>query len=64
MEQRSYITSGWRPALIFLVSGAATGAITLKTLDYYYYRIEQRLLRLERETERSQQWEDEDVEED
>ncbi|MGJ5627930.1 hypothetical protein [Nostoc sp. CALU 1950] len=40
---------GWKTGLIFLVGGAVTGAATGKALDFYCWRIEQRLIRLERE---------------
>ncbi|MFW9261256.1 hypothetical protein [Nostoc sp. CALU 546] len=39
---------GWKTGLIFLVGGAV-GAATGKALDFYCWRIEQRLIRLERE---------------
>ncbi len=40
---------GWKTGLIFLVGGTVTGAATGKALDFYCWRIEQRLIRLERE---------------
>ncbi|MDZ8258992.1 hypothetical protein [Nostoc sp. ChiQUE01b] len=40
---------GWKTGLIFLVGGACTGAATGKALDFYCWRIEQRLIRIEKE---------------
>ncbi|MEH2297571.1 MAG: hypothetical protein V7K88_00440 [Nostoc sp.] len=40
---------GWKTGLIFLVGGAVTGAATGKALDFYCWRIEQRLIRIEKE---------------
>ncbi|WP_243458651.1 hypothetical protein [Nostoc sp. UIC 10630] len=40
---------GWRTGLIFLVGGTVTGAATGKALDFYCWRIEQRLIRIEKE---------------
>ncbi|MBD2536810.1 hypothetical protein H6G97_49295, partial [Nostoc flagelliforme FACHB-838] len=40
---------GWKTGLIFLVGGTVTGAATGKALDFYCGRVEQRLIRLERE---------------
>jgi hypothetical protein len=43
------LIKGWKTAIVFAISGAATGAVTGKALDFYCQRQEQRLLR--RETE-------------
>ncbi|ACC85344.1 hypothetical protein [Nostoc punctiforme] len=40
---------GWKTGLIFLVGGTVTGAATGKALDFYCWRIEQRLIRIEKE---------------
>ncbi|MHC5595611.1 MAG: hypothetical protein ACYTXC_06535, partial [Nostoc sp.] len=40
---------GWKTGLIFLVGGTVTGAATGKALDFYCGRVEQRLIKLERE---------------
>lgn len=40
---------GWKTGLIFLVGGAVTGGATGKALDFYCWRIEQRLIRIEKE---------------
>ncbi len=40
---------GWKTGLIFLVGGAVTGAAIGKTLDFYCYRTEQQLIRIEKE---------------
>jgi signal transduction histidine kinase len=40
---------GWKTGLIFLVGGTCTGAATGKALDFYCGRVEQRLIRFERE---------------
>ncbi|MCC5604700.1 hypothetical protein [Nostoc favosum] len=40
---------GWKIGLIFLVGGTVTGAATGKALDFYCGRVEQRLIKLERE---------------
>ena len=40
---------GWKTGLIFLVGGTCTGAVTGKALDFYCGRVEQRLIKLERE---------------
>ncbi|WP_244142079.1 hypothetical protein [aff. Roholtiella sp. LEGE 12411] len=42
---------GWKTALIFLVSGAITGGVTGKALDFYCERKEQRLFDIERKRE-------------
>jgi len=39
------LIKGWKTAIGFAISGAATGAITSKALDFYCQRTEQRLLR-------------------
>ncbi|MEH2325337.1 MAG: hypothetical protein V7K32_17610 [Nostoc sp.] len=41
--------NGWKTALVFLASGAITGAATGKALDFYCERVERRLIQLERE---------------
>ena len=43
------LIEGWRTGIIFLVGGTITGAATGKALDFYCGRVEQRLIRLERE---------------
>ncbi|WP_334707937.1 hypothetical protein [Nostoc sp.] len=53
-NQKSLVWSGnpiegWKTGLIFLVGGAVTGAATGKTLDFYCWRIEQQLIRIEKE---------------
>ena len=53
-NQKSLVWSGnpiegWKTGLIFLVSGAVTGAATGKTLDFYCWRIEQQLILIEKE---------------
>ncbi|MBD0388280.1 MAG: hypothetical protein ICV54_17680, partial [Nostoc sp. C3-bin3] len=40
---------GWKTGLIFLVGGTITGAATGKALDFYCWRIEQRLIRIDKE---------------
>jgi signal transduction histidine kinase len=40
---------GWKTGLIFLVGGTVTGAATGKALDFYCGRVEQQLIKLERE---------------
>jgi signal transduction histidine kinase len=40
---------GWRTGLIFLAGGTVTRAATGKALDFYCGRVEQRLIKLERE---------------
>ncbi|MDZ8264033.1 MAG: hypothetical protein RMY63_37460 [Nostoc sp. ChiQUE01b] len=40
---------GWKTGLIFLAGGTVTGAATGKALDFYCGRVEQRLIKLERE---------------
>jgi predicted membrane protein len=40
---------GWKTGLIFLVAGAITGGATGKTLDFYCWRVERRLIQIERE---------------
>ena len=40
---------GWKTGLIFLVGGTCTGAAMGKALDFYCWRIEQRLIRIEKE---------------
>jgi len=40
---------GWKTGLIFLVGGGVTGAATGKALDFYSWRIEQQLIRIEKE---------------
>jgi hypothetical protein len=39
------LIKGWKTAIVFAISGAATGAVTSKALDFYCQRQEQRLLR-------------------
>jgi hypothetical protein len=43
------LIKGWKTAIVFAISGAATGAVIGKALDFYCQRQEQRLLRRERE---------------
>ncbi|BCL40144.1 hypothetical protein [Nostoc sp. MS1] len=57
------LIKGWKTAIIFAISGAATGAVTSKALDFYCQRQEQRLLRLEREAQKKSE-QDESNEED
>jgi signal transduction histidine kinase len=40
---------GWKTGLIFLAGGTVTGATTGKALDFYCGRVEQQLIKLERE---------------
>ncbi|WP_225226224.1 hypothetical protein [Komarekiella delphini-convector] len=40
---------GWKTALVFLAGGAVTGGVTGKALDFYCWRVEQRLIQIERE---------------
>jgi signal transduction histidine kinase len=49
LEWRGGTIQGWKFALIFLAGGAVTGAVTGKALDFYCGRVEQRLIKLERE---------------
>jgi hypothetical protein len=41
----------WKTAIIFLAGGAITGGVTGKALDFYCWRVERRLIQLERERE-------------
>jgi hypothetical protein len=52
----------WKTALIFLAGGAITGAATGKALDFYCWRVERRLIQLEREREEKERLERERIE--
>jgi hypothetical protein len=57
------LIKGWKTAIVFAISGAATGAVIGKALDFYCQREEQRLLRREREAQNNSE-QDESEEED
>jgi signal transduction histidine kinase len=52
----------WKTVAIFLAGGAITGAATGKALDFYCWRVERRLIQLEREREGKERLERERIE--
>lgn len=49
------LIKGWKTAIVLAISGAATGAVTSKALDFYCQRTEQRLLRSREALDESEQ---------
>ncbi|BAY41272.1 hypothetical protein NIES2111_56680 (plasmid) [Nostoc sp. NIES-2111] len=57
------LIKGWKTAIVFAISGAATGAVIGKALDFYCQRQEQRLLRREREAHNNSEQDESNEEE-